>query len=192
MKLCVGLLVLGALVMGATVEAKVQVQPIPYQYGEGELEGILAWDDALPGKRPGILVVHEWWGLNEYARERAEQLAALGYVAFAVDMYGKGKVTDHGQQASQWAQEVTTNLSLWYGRALEGLKVLEAHPQVEPKISQLLDIVLGERQSCSWCMEVPRSREWSASTGLCRFPEIPRPLRAGQKYLLRMGEPIHS
>ena len=118
------------LVFSTTVEAKIQIQPIPYTYGEVELEGVLAWDDSIAGKRPGILVVHEWWGLNEYARKRAEQLAELGYVAFAVDMYGKGKVTDHGEQASQWAKEVTTNLPLWYGRALQGLKVLEAHPQV--------------------------------------------------------------
>lgn len=115
------------------VEAKIQRHSIPYQHGEVELEGVLAWDDSIRGKRPGILVVHEWWGLNDYARARAEQLAALGYVAFAVDMYGKGKVTDHGDQASQWAKEVTANLSEWQARALEGLKVLEAHPQVDPQ-----------------------------------------------------------
>ncbi|MGE0472660.1 MAG: dienelactone hydrolase family protein [Nitrospirales bacterium] len=121
------------LVFSAQVEAKIQWQSIPYKHGEIELEGGLAWDDSITGKRPGILVVHEWWGLNDYARKRAEQLAALGYVAFAVDMYGKGKVTDHGDQASQWAKEVTTNVSVWQARALEGLKVLEAHPQVNPQ-----------------------------------------------------------
>ena len=127
------LAMVGILAFHAHVEAKIQRQSIPYQHGEVKLEGVLAWDDSITGKRPGILVVHEWWGLNDYAEKRAEQLAALGYVAFAVDMYGKGKVTDHGDQASQWANEVTTNLSVWQARALEGLKILEAHPQVYPQ-----------------------------------------------------------
>lgn len=123
----------GILAFHAQVEAKIQRQSIPYQHGEVKLEGVMAWDDSITGKRPGILVVHEWWGLNDYAEKRAEQLAALGYVAFAVDMYGKGKVTDHGDQASQWANAVTTNLSVWQARALEGLKILEGHPQVDPQ-----------------------------------------------------------
>ncbi len=121
------------LAFSANVHAKVKVQPIPYTHGEVQLEGVLAYDDSLTGQRPGILVVHEWWGLNEYARKRAEQLAALGYVAFAVDMYGKGKVTDHGEQAGQWAEEVTSNLPVWHDRAMKGLKILEAHPQVDPQ-----------------------------------------------------------
>ena len=187
MKLCVGLLVLGALVMGATVEAKVQVQPIPYQYGEGELEGILAWDDALPGKRPGILVVHEWWGLNEYARERAEQLAALGYVAFAVDMYGKGKVTDHGQQASQWAQEVTTNLSLWYGRALEGLKVLEAHPQVEPKNLAAIGYCFGGATVMQLVYGGAPVKGVVSFHGSLPFPQDPQAIKSGAKILIAHG-----
>lgn len=127
------LAMVGILAFHAQVEAKIQRQTIPYQHGEVKLEGVMAWDDSITGKRPGILVVHEWWGLNDYAEKRAEQLAALGYVAFAVDMYGKGKVTDHGDQASQWANEVTTNLSVWQARALEGLRILEAHPQVDPQ-----------------------------------------------------------
>jgi hypothetical protein len=62
-------------------DAKVQSQAVPYAYGETSFEGFLAWDDSVKGQRPGVLVVHEWWGLNEYARDRAEQLAAMGYVA---------------------------------------------------------------------------------------------------------------
>ena len=78
--------------------AEVQTKTVTYTHGSVELEGFLAWDDSLKGKRPGILVVHEWWGLNDYARQRAQQLAAMGYVAFALDMYGKGKVTQHPDQ----------------------------------------------------------------------------------------------
>ncbi len=54
------------------VEASVQSKAVPYTIGQNSYEGFLAWDDSIVGKRPGILVVHEWWGLNEYARSRAE------------------------------------------------------------------------------------------------------------------------
>ena len=108
-----------------------QSRVIPYTYGEMPYEGFVAWDDSVEGKRPGILVVHEWWGLNDYARSRAEQLAALGYVAFAVDMYGKGKVTTHPEKAGEWAKLTTSNLDEWLGRAQEGLRLLQADPHVD-------------------------------------------------------------
>jgi dienelactone hydrolase len=119
-------------VWSSVVEAKLQLKPLPYSHGEVPLEGVLAWDDAREGKRPGILVVHEWWGLNEYARTRAEQLAALGYVALAVDMYGKGKVTSHADEARQWMQQITANVETWQARAREGLRLLQADPRVDP------------------------------------------------------------
>ena len=114
------------------VEARVQSKAVPYTIGQSSYEGFLAWDDSIEGKRPGILVVHEWWGLNEYARSRAEQLAALGYVALAVDMYGKGKVTTHPEKASEWAKLTTSNVDEWLRRAQEGLKLLRADPKVDP------------------------------------------------------------
>jgi dienelactone hydrolase len=114
------------------VEGKVQVTTIPYSHGDVALEGVLAWDDAIEGKRPGILVVHEWWGLDDYERTRAEQLATLGYVALAVDMYGKGKVTAHADEAKKWMQQTTANVEMWQARALAGLQVLQANPKVDP------------------------------------------------------------
>jgi dienelactone hydrolase len=114
------------------VEAKVQIKPLPYSHGDASLVGMLAWDDALEGKRPGILVVHEWWGVNEYIQDRIRQLAALGYVALAVDMYGMGKVTAHPEEASEWMQTITANTALWQERASEGLRVLQDNPLVDP------------------------------------------------------------
>lgn len=111
--------------------AKVQTKVIPYQHGDLQLEGVLAWDDGITGKRPGVLVVHEWWGLNDYARDRAQQLAELGYVAFAVDMYGKEKVTNHPDQAGKWMKEVQANVSNWQARAIKGLAVLRSQDQVD-------------------------------------------------------------
>src|SRR4051794_31384804 len=79
--------------------AEVKTKAVTYSYDGVAFKGHLAWDDAAKGKRPGVLVVHEFWGLNEYARKRAEQLAGLGYVGFACDMYGEGKATEHPQEA---------------------------------------------------------------------------------------------
>ena len=79
-------------ILAATcASAAVKTKTIEYKDGDTVLTGHLAWDDAATGKRPGILVVHEWWGLNDYTKSRAEQLAKEGYVAFALDMYGGKK-----------------------------------------------------------------------------------------------------
>ena len=118
---------LGALPAAAEVKTKA----ISYQDGDTALSGLLAWDDAISGKRPGVLVVHEWWGLNDYAKSRAEALAAEGYVAFALDMYGTGKVTDHPGEAGAWSKEITANLDAWVRRAQAGLDVLKSQDSVE-------------------------------------------------------------
>src|SRR5689334_6140469 len=80
----------------STAHAKLVTKPVAYEHGAAKLEGYLAYDDAktAAGKLPGVLVVHEWWGLNAFTKARADELAKAGYVAFAVDMYGKGNVTE--------------------------------------------------------------------------------------------------
>src|SRR5436190_13389102 len=85
----------------------VKTREVEYRQGETVLQGFVAWDDAARGRRPGVLVVHEWWGLNEHARNQARRLAEAGYVGFALDMYGKGKVTTHPQDAQAFVAEVT-------------------------------------------------------------------------------------
>ncbi len=94
-------------------------QPIPYSHDGVELEGYLAIPEGQP--RGAVLVVHEWWGLNDYAKKRTDMLAELGYVAFAVDMYGKGKVTDDPAQAGQWAGAVRKDQADYRARAMAGL-----------------------------------------------------------------------
>ncbi len=92
---------LAALMLTARADAALQTKTITYHHGETALEGYLAYDDAIAGPRPGVLVVHEWMGLGPYAKRRAEQLAQLGYIAFAVDMYGKGvRAKDHTEAAT--------------------------------------------------------------------------------------------
>lgn len=74
------------------------------------MKGYLVYDSSIEGKRPGILVVHEWWGHNQYARKRADMLAGLGYTAFALDLYGNGKQANNPDEAGAFASEVMTNI----------------------------------------------------------------------------------
>ncbi len=84
-------------------------EEVVYKSGETELRGYLAYPKDSAEKRPGVLVVHEWWGLNDYVRSRARKLAELGYVALAVDMYGEGKVAEHPKDAEQLMMSVVGN-----------------------------------------------------------------------------------
>jgi dienelactone hydrolase len=106
---------------------------VTYTAGGLTMKGYLAYDDSITGKRPGILVVHEWWGLNEYARERARMLAQLGYTAMAVDMYGEGKLAEHPDDAQKFANEVRQNLPEATQRFLAAMDILKKHPTVDPE-----------------------------------------------------------
>jgi dienelactone hydrolase len=112
-------------------EAAVQSKTITYKDGNQQCVGYLAWDDAVSAPRPGVLLVHEWWGLDDYARRRARQLAELGYVAFAADMYGDGKTVDHPKDAGEMAGKVRSNVQAWRKRAQAALDVLSAQPQCD-------------------------------------------------------------
>jgi dienelactone hydrolase len=115
---------------GAAAQAAVQSRAVEYQVDDARLTGHLYWDDGIQGARPGVLVIHEWWGLNDYAKKRAQMLAELGFVAFAADMYGGGQVTDKAEQAREWMQEVTADVENWRERALAGLEQLKASGMV--------------------------------------------------------------
>lgn len=114
----------------ALVQAEVKTQEVTYKDNGTELKGYLAYDDAVQGKRPGILVVHEWWGHNAYARKRARLLAELGYTALAIDMYGDGKTADHPEDAGKFAKAVGGNLPLAKARFLAALNLLTAQDTV--------------------------------------------------------------
>lgn len=115
----------------SVVQAEIHTKQIDYKVGDSTCKGFLAWDDAVEGKRPGVLVVHEWWGLNDYAKQRTEELAKLGYVAFAADMYGDGKTTEHPADAGKMAGEVRANVENWRKRAEAALEVLKEQPQCD-------------------------------------------------------------
>lgn len=103
---------IGLMFAVAAVQAAVQGKEVSYNANGTTLKGYIAYDDAVKGKRPGILVVHEWWGHNEYARKRARMLAEHGYTALAVDMYGNGKQAHHPDDAQKFSSEVSKNAVL--------------------------------------------------------------------------------
>ena len=112
--------------------AAVHGEEVSYTADGLTMKGYLAYDDALKGKRPGVLVVHEWWGHNEYARMRARKLAEMGYVALAVDMYGNGKQALHPDDAGKFAGEVSKDPATATARFSAAMKVLKEHPNTDP------------------------------------------------------------
>ena len=115
------------------VEAAMHTESVEYRHGDTVLEGYLAYDDAQKGPRPGVLVVHEWWGLNDYTKMRTEQLAGLGYIAFALDMYGKGVRAKTPQEAGALAGRYKEDRQLMRARAQAGLDVLKNNKLTDPK-----------------------------------------------------------
>lgn len=120
-----------ALCAGSAFSAVVE-SAVEYTDGETPMRGYLYYDDAIEGQRPGVLVVHEWWGLNDYARRRARMLAEQGYVALAVDMYGEGKQATHPKDAGAFASAVLEDLPTGRTRLRAARIFLEAQPQTDP------------------------------------------------------------
>lgn len=128
---------IGALFLLSTLVASahgdVRGEPVEYAAGGTTLKGYLAYDDGLRDRRPGILVVHEGWGHNEYARKRARMLAEAGYTALAVDMYGDGKQAQHPDDAGKFSGEIRRNMDLGRERFLAAKKLLQAHRFTDPE-----------------------------------------------------------
>jgi len=112
--------------------SNIEGQPVEYNANGVPLKGYIAYDKAIKGKRPGILVVHEWWGSNEYVRKRARMLAGLGYTALAVDMYGEGKLAEHPDEAGKFANQIMQNLPLAKERFLAAYDLLKQQDTVDP------------------------------------------------------------
>ena len=105
--------------------AAIQTKTIEYKQGDTTLEGVLVYDDAVKTKRPGVLIVHQWLGITDYEKKRAERLAQLGYVAFCADIYGKGIRPNNTQEAGTLAGKYKANRALLRDRVAAGLEVLK-------------------------------------------------------------------
>ncbi len=115
--------------LAVTVQAKVITKEVTYKADGLNLKGYLAYDNAVKEQRPGILVVHEWWGQNDYIRKRARMLAELGFVALALDMYGEGKQAAHPEDAGKFSSAVMKNMEVAEQRFRAGLNLLKQQPQ---------------------------------------------------------------
>jgi len=116
-----------------TAAAQIHTELIEYKHGDAVLEGYLAYDTGIKGKRPGVLIVHQWKGLTDYEKKRAEMLAKLGYNVFALDIYGKGIRPQSSQEAGAQAGKYKSNRDLLRARAQAGLAVLQKHELTDPK-----------------------------------------------------------
>jgi dienelactone hydrolase len=143
-KLLLGLLCCGALVQPAMAQPDIQTREVTYTAADGtRLIGYHAWDAAIEGPRPGVIVVHEWWGLNDYAKRRARDLAALGYSALAVDMYGDGRSTAHPGDAQGFMSAALADPSVPRARFQAGLDLLQAQPQSDPARTAAIGYCFG-------------------------------------------------
>ena len=127
------LLLVTLLCLAVTAEAAVRTKIVEYKQGDTTLEGYLAWDGAKTAKRPGVLVVHEWTGINDHIRQRTEMLAKLGYVVFAADIYGKGVRPTAPSDAATTAGIYKNDRSLMRARVRAGLEELKKQKFVDTR-----------------------------------------------------------
>jgi dienelactone hydrolase len=122
----------------------IKTETVIYQEGQVEAHSVLAYDQSAAGRRPGVLVVPEWWGLNDYAKRRAEMLAKLGYTAMAVDIYGDGKTTVDPKQAGAWSHELRAgDRHELRARIAAALAKLKSEPMVDPTRTAAIGYCFG-------------------------------------------------
>jgi dienelactone hydrolase len=112
-------------------QGAIHTETVEYKQGDATLEGFLAYDDSISGKRPGVLVVHQWLGLTDYEKRRATMLAQLGYVAFCADIYGKGVRPKDVSEAGAQAGKYKGDRALLRARVNAGLDVLKKNELVD-------------------------------------------------------------
>lgn len=113
-----------------SAQAEIITKVVDYSDGDIKMKGYLAYDDKIKGEQPGIIVVHEWWGHNDYAKKRARMLAKLGYRTLALDMYGNGKTAGHPKDASKFSSSVKKNMAVAEKRFMAAYSLLQKQENV--------------------------------------------------------------
>lgn len=139
-------IVLSSFITTSTLAA-IKTQTLEYKVGDTTCKGYLAYDDSTDAKRPGIIIVHEWWGLTDYPKRRAEQLAQLGYVAFCADMFGDGKTTNDPKQALQFVTDLGKTPDVAKARTQTAYDVLKKQPMVDPNRIGAMGYCFGGAQA---------------------------------------------
>ncbi len=131
MKAAVLTFLVSAVVAALPAAADIKTQSVEYKSGDTVCEGFVAWDDSNENPRPGVLIVHQWKGLGDYEKKRAEMMAKLGYVAFCADIYGKGVRPADAKEASQLAGKYKGDRALYRERLLAAFETLQKQPHVQ-------------------------------------------------------------
>ncbi len=134
-------------------QAKVKTEVVQYKEGEVVLEGTLSYDDAISKPAPGVVVIHDWMGAGAFSQKKAEDLAALGYVAFAADIYGKGVRPKDGNEAGALAGKFKGDRTKLRARARAALEALVKSGKVDPKRIGVMGFCFGGTTS----LELARS-----------------------------------
>lgn len=120
-----------ALGLAGAVQADLQAEVVEYEVDGNPHTGYLVHDASIDGERPGVLVVHEWWGHNDFVREQADELARAGYTAFALDMYGSGEQADHPEDAHALMSAAVSDPQGMQSRFMRALEILAGHETVD-------------------------------------------------------------
>lgn len=159
----------------ATIEvAAVPDGEVEYSADTTALKGYFATGENSSGKNPGILVIHEWWGHNEHTREKADQLAELGYVALALDMYGAGKNTSHPEDANKFMSAVVQDMDVATARFTSALQLLKTHPNVDTTKIGVIGYCFGGTMALSMAnagIDLDAVAVFHAGLGLPIMPE---------------------
>jgi dienelactone hydrolase len=126
------LMLAAPLLIAASAIAQFKIEPVEYKQGDTVLDGYIAYDAGAKGVRPGVVIVHDWMGVSDYVKMRAEQIVKLGYVAFVADIYGKGVRPKDSQEASQLAGKFRSDRPLLRARAQAAMDELKKRSFVDP------------------------------------------------------------
>jgi dienelactone hydrolase len=128
-------------------EPKLKEENVTYTGDNVTMNGYIVYDENKEGARPAVLVIHEWWGLNDYTKRRARQLAELGYIAMAVDMYGNGKTADNPDSAGKYAMPFYKNPQMMKARFDAALDKLKTYTQTDGSKIAVMGYCFGGAQS---------------------------------------------
>ena len=168
--------------MAASAHATVREEPVTYQDGETTMKGFVVFDDAIQGKRPGIIMVHEWWGITKHIHNEAQKFAQQGYTAFIADMYGDAKTADNPKDAGALSSSVMKDPKVMQARFNAARTQLAKHSSVDPARIGAVGYCFGG----AVVLNMARSRRRPRRSR--RFPRLARPQhpRAGARN--RQGE----
>lgn len=129
--------------MATSDSSPIEIEDLSYRFDAVTMQGGYAVDRSHKRRRPGVLVVHEWWGRNDFSDDRAKALAKLGYAGFAVDLYGDHKQAANPDEAAALSSAIGGNLPELKGRFLAALNALKQQPEVDPERIAVIGFCFG-------------------------------------------------